>query len=284
MIEQLRVKFDVKTISETLNISRSTYYYQTAKKANSWEIENERLTQKIKNIWLESKKIYGAPKIQHKLTEAGEIVSLKRVQRLMKQADIRSIVVRKWKATPHPQPLIERENILKQDFSTTTVNQKWTTDMTYIYTIQEGWTYLSSIQDLHTKKIIAWDLGRQMTEELVLKTLKKAISQTRADLSQLIIQSDLGTQYTANAYEKLLNRYQIRHSYSRKGTPYDNACIEAFHAVLKKEEVYQKTYQTYQEANLALFQYIEGFYNSNRIHSSISYLTPLQAERLAWTA
>lgn len=101
MIEQLRVKFDVKTISATLNINRSTYYYQTAQKANSWEIENEKLTQKIKSIWLESKKIYGAPKIHHKLTEAGEVVSLKRVQRLMKQANIRSSVVRKWKASPH---------------------------------------------------------------------------------------------------------------------------------------------------------------------------------------
>lgn len=284
MIEKLRVKFEVKHISETLNINRSTYYYQTTKKANAWAVENERLSQKIKNIWLESKKIYGAPKIHHKLIEAGEQVSLKRVQRLMKQSDIKSIVVKKWKASAHYQPVIARVNLLKQDFSTTTVNQKWTTDMTYIHTSQDGWTYLSSIQDLHTKKIIAWDLGRQMTEELVLKTLTKAINNTQTELSQLIIQSDLGTQYTAKNYEKLLKHHHIRHSYSRKGTPYDNACIEAFHAVLKKEEVYQKTYQTYDEAHLAIFQYIEGFYNSNRIHSSIRYLTPLQAEILALTA
>lgn len=284
MIEKLRVKFDVKNISETLNINRSTYYYQTTQKANTWAVENERLTKKIKNIWIESKQIYGAPKIHHKLIEAGEQVSLKRVQRLMKQADIKSIVVKKWKASAHYQPVRERINLLKQDFSTRTVNQKWTTDITYIHTIQDGWTYLSSIQDLHTKKIIAWDLGRQMTEELVLKTLTKAINDTQTELAQLIIQSDLGTQYTANAYEKLLKHHHIRHSYSRKGTPYDNACIEAFHAVLKKEEVYQKTYQTYEEARHAIFQYIEGFYNSNRIHSSISYLTPLQAEILALTA
>lgn len=283
-MDQLRDKFSVKSIVTTLNINRSTYYSKNSREPNRWTLENDKLIDSIRNIWLDSKKIYGAPKIHHLLLKQGINVSLKRVQRLMKKPNIQSIVVKKWKATPYSDKVLERENLLQQDFSTTATNQKWTTDITYIHTIRDDWTYLSSIQDLHTRKIIAWDLGQRMTEDLVINTLNKAIASTNGDLSQLVLQSDLGTQYTSNNYERVLQKNHIRHSYSRKGTPYDNACIEAFHAVLKKEEVYQTTYHTYQEANRALFHYIEGFYNTNRIHSSIHYLTPLEAENLAESA
>ncbi len=155
------------------------------------------------------------------------------------------------------------------------------TDITYIHTLKDGWTYLSTIQDLHTKKVIGWKFGKQMTKELVIETLDNALlNQTPSE--NLIIHSDLGSQYTSEAYEAKLNELNIRHSFSRKGCPYDNAGIESFHASLKKEEVYpSKAYENFEAAHLALFQYIEGFYNRKRIHSSINYLTPNQMEELA---
>ncbi|HEC0895871.1 TPA: IS3 family transposase, partial [Pseudomonas aeruginosa] len=177
-----------------------------------------------------------------------------------------------------------RKNLLNQDFTTTSINQKWVTDITYIHTLKDGWTYLSTIQDLHTKKVIGWKFGKQMTKELVIETLDNALlNQTPSE--NLIIHSDLGSQYTSEAYEAKLNELNIRHSFSRKGCPYDNAGIESFHASLKKEEVYpSKAYENFEAAYLALFQYIEGFYNRKRIHSSINYLTPNQMEELALQA
>jgi transposase InsO family protein len=123
-----------------------------------------------------------------------------------------------------------------------------------------------------------------MTAELVVKTLNKAISGTKSDWSDLTIQTDLGSQYTGAKFNQVLVKQAIKHSYSRKGTPYDNIMIEAFHAILKKEEVYHSTYKTHEEAQLAIFRYIEGFYNTRRIHSSLGYLTPNQAEKLALAA
>lgn len=153
---------------------------------------------------------------------------------------------------------------MNQDFTTTSLNQKWVTDITYIDTQKDGWCYLSSIMDLHSKKIIAWNLGKKMDRSLVIQTLKDAV-ETQGKADGLIIHSDLGSQYTSDDYEKCLESLKIKHSFSRKGCPYDNACIESFHSILKKEEVYQTKYPDYNHAKKQLFIYIESFYNRNRI-------------------
>jgi len=274
-----------KAICHLLGIARSSYYERKNRQQSNREKENERLGQLIASEHRKSGGIYGAPKIHQKLKQQQELISIKRVQRLMKMKGLRSKVMKKWKPyTSNKTSCIERENLLKQDFSTNGLCEKWVTDITYIHTKQDGWCYLSTIQDLHSKKIVGWKLGKQMTTELVLDTLNKAVKQ-QSIKKGLIIHSDLGSQYTSHEYAQRLQSLGIKHSFSKKGCPYDNAGIEAFHAVLKKEEVYQQaSYDDFHQAHIAIFRYIEGFYNRHRIHSSIGYLTPQQCEDKASAA
>lgn len=265
---------------QLLGIPRASYYERINRKESKHTRFTKKLDEKIFSIFEESGKRYGAPKIHAQLQKDGWKISLKLVQKRMKLLDIRSIIVKKWKAAPSSKHRIEsKENLLEQNFSTTGVNQKWVTDITYIHTVKDGWVYLSTIMDLHTRKIIAWDLGKTMETSLVLSTLNKAIT-VQGTNEGLILHSDLGSQYTSNEYEKTLKNKDIVHSFSKKGCPYDNACIESFHSILKKEEVYQSLYADYDHANIKIFQYIEGFYNRNRIHSAINYLTPVEMEKM----
>lgn len=241
------------------------------------EIRNTKLKKKISTIFFNTKQRYGATKIHQYLLKEGVSVSLKHVQKLMKQLNLRSIVVKKYRPQRSNQPVSSKENILNQDFSTTNICEKWVADITYIPTKQNGWCYLSSVMDLHTKKIISYTFSKRMTVDCVLQTLN--LAKQRYHIPEgMLLHTDLGSQYTALEVEEWLKANKIRHSYSRKGTPYDNAAIESFHASLKKEEVYTTTYSDFEEANRALFSYIEGFYNRNRIHSSINYLTPQEFE------
>lgn len=132
---------------------------------------------RLRHIWQTNRKIYGAPKLHFLLTQDSMFASfsLKRVQRLMRQMGIHSKAIKKWRATGQSVPTIERANLLQQDFSTTALNQKWSTDITYIHTKKDGWLYLSRVMDLHSRKIVAWDLGRHMTDALVVQTLKKSL-------------------------------------------------------------------------------------------------------------
>ncbi|GEN29818.1 transposase InsO family protein [Cerasibacillus quisquiliarum] len=202
---------------------------------------------------------------------------MKRVQRLMKKAGLRSIIVKKFRPTSSKQKVVERENILKRDFSTKTLNEKWVDDITYIYTLKHGWCYLASVMDLHTKKIVGYSFSRKMTTELIIKALENAYHTQKPD-EGLIFHSDLGTQYTSGEFANIIKKYGMTHSFSYKGSPYDNACIESFHAILKKEEVNHVQYFDYHSAKLVLFQYIESWYNRKRMHGSISYKTPQELE------
>ncbi|WPC22635.1 IS3 family transposase [Pediococcus inopinatus] len=214
------------------------------------------------------------------LHKEGKSVSIKLVQRLMRRMELKLITRKKW----HYQQANDLDNfdypnILSQDFSKTAPNQKWWADITYIHTKADGWCYLSSIQDLYSRKIIAHKLSRHMTANLVNDTLQQAF-ETRTITDKLIVHTDLGSQYRSTSFEELLTERGIRHSYSRLGCPYDNSVLESFHASLKKKEVYQHHYQNFKAATYALFSYIEGFYNSNWTHSSIDYLTPNEKEKL----
>ncbi len=150
-------------LCNVLDIPRSTYYDTLNKTESNRERENKELFQQIKRIHAESKQRYGAPKIHKVLEKEGYRVSIKRVQRLMKQENIRS-----------KEKVIERENLLKRDFSTTTVNEKWVGDITYINTLKDGWCYLASVMDLHTKKIVGYSFSRFITTDLISKALKNA--------------------------------------------------------------------------------------------------------------
>ena len=269
-----------------LNYPRSTYYdKQKEKPENKWKSENKKLREDILKIYNESNKIYGAPKIREELKKLGyENISIKRVQRHMKKLGIRSIVVKKYRPHRNNKKVYDKgENLLNRDFSTTKINEKWVADITYIHSLRDGWTYLASVLDLHTQKIVGYSYSKHMDTSLVLKALDNAIATQKPDKG-LIIHSDRGSQYTSKEYRNAVESKGFKLSYSAKGCPYDNACIESFHAVLKKECVYLNTFIDYNHAKLVLFQYIEGFYNRRRIHSSINYMTPDKYEQICRAA
>lgn len=262
---------------KVLGVSRSSYYKFLNKKESNRSIENKQFQEKILKIYNESKKRYGAPKIHNTLIAEGLKISLKRVQRIMKKLGIKSIVVRKYRPYSSKKKVEEKENILNRNFSASTINQKWVTDITYIYTLRHGWCYLASVMDLCTKKIIGYSFSKNMDAEMAISAVANAIKAQKTT-TKVILHSDLGSQYTSAKFKEFIDKNNIIHSFSSKGNPYDNACIESFHASLKKEEVNLVTYYDYNAARLAIFEYIEAWYNRKRIHSSIGYMTPQQYE------
>ena len=228
--------------------------------------------------YLDSKKRYGTVKLCRVLNDNGIPCNVQRVQRHMKRLRIRSVVVRKYKYQTNQGRLPEdKENILKRDFTTKTINEKWVTDITYIHVLNEGWTYLASVMDLHDRKIIGWSYGKNITAELALQAVKNAVLNVK-DTKGIILHSDLGSQYTSRLFEDDMTEHKMKHSFSRKGNPYDNACIESFPSVLKKEERDLHEYQDFEEAKSAIFAYIESWYNRKRIPSALGYKTPQQVE------
>jgi putative transposase len=267
---------------EVLDITRSTYYDKQTRPVSQRDQENAELKKQIKQIYLDSKRRYGSPKItrilnNNRVSQGLPKVSQKRVQRLMNQLGIKSIVVKKYKPYSKSSVYTEGENILKQDFTTTTINEKWVADITYIYTKLHGWCYLASVEDLHTRKIIGAAFGMNMHTDLVLEALNKAYKRQKPGPG-LVFHSDRGTQYTSKDFRDKLKEYKMIQSLSDKGNPYDNACIESFHSIIKKEFVNHENFKSYEEAKLGCFDYIEGWYNRNRIHGSINFLTPNELE------
>ena len=193
----------------------------------------------------------------------------------MKVLGLRSIIVKKYNHAGNSKTDNTKEypNLLEQDFFAEKPSNKWVGDITYIYTKETGWTYLAIVMDLFDLKVVGWSYGLNMTDDLVIDALNKALI-NRGLNKDGIFHSDRGSQYTSNDYEQLLNTLKIKHSYSKKGYPYDNASMESFNAILKKEEVNVNNYETFEEAKLAIFEFIESWYNNKRIHSTIGYITP----------
>ena len=195
----------------------------------------------------------------------------------MKILGLRSITVNKFNhaGKSNTDNAKEYPNLLEQDFFAEKPSQKWVGDITYIYTRETGWTYLAIVMDLFDLKVVGWAYGRSMTDDLVIEAFKKALVNRGLDKDG-IFHSDRGSQYTSNDFEHILEELEIKHSYSKKGYPYDNASMESFNAILKKEEVNVNTYETFEEAKLVIFEFIESWYNNKRIHSSLGYITPNQ--------
>jgi len=202
------------------------------------------------------------------------------VARLMRQHGLRAAGVRKFRHTTdsnHGRAVAE--NVLKQDFTATGPNAKWVADITYLWT-QEGWLYLAAVEDLYSRKVVGWSLGERMTSALVTDALRMAIGRQWPGKS-LIAHSDRGSQYASADYQEMLASAGIRCSMSRRGNCWDNAPMESFFATLKKELVYQTRYATRAEARRSVFEYIEVFYNRERQHSALGYVSPCQFEGAA---
>ena len=268
--------YDVRSLCKAIKIHHSVYYYHKQNKENSYKKANEELDKRIKEEYEKSKKRYGSPKITKILNQQGIKVSQKRVARRMKVLGLKSIIVKKYNHNGNKKvDDTNKKNLLEQNFKAEKPSEKWVGDITYIYTKETGWTYLAIVMDLFDLKVIGWSYGVNMTSELVISAFKKAKIK-RGITKGMIFHSDLGSQYTSNEYENLLQGNNVKHSYSKKGYPYDNASMESFNAILKKEEVNVNTYETFNEAKLAIFEFIESWYNNVRIHSTLDYKTPNQ--------
>ena len=243
---------------KALKFARSTYYEALVHVPSSKEQEYKKFASEVKQCFEENKKRYGAVKICRKLDDNGVPCSIKRVQRHMQHQALRSVVVKKYnhKANQGKVP-DDKENVLNRNFKAEAINQKWVTDITYIHVLKEGWTYLASVMDLYDRKIIGYAYDTSMTADLALEAVKNACLNV-SDTDGIILHSDLGSQYTSDLFEKYMRSNGFVHSFSRKGNPYDNACIESFHSVMKKEEIYLHTYQDFEECRMAIFEYMRA--------------------------
>jgi putative transposase len=263
---------------QVLGVSKGGYYEWRDRPQSEQAKRKEKLTAQIKRVYMESKRRYGSPKITELLNQEGWNVSQKTVTRIMREKGLRSKTVKKYKATTnskHSYPVYP--NLLNQQFQVDKPGTVWVGDITYIWT-KQGWLYLATIMDLFSRRIIGWDMSNRMTKDLTITALQRAMDQ-QPPTEGLIHHSDRGSQYAANDYQEILRNYKITTSMSRKGNCYDNACIESFHSVLKRELIFHEKYQTRDEAKQSIFGYIMTFYNYKRIHSAIQYMSPLAYEK-----
>jgi len=283
-IKEHKHKWPIKLLTKVLLVSRSGYYAWLKRVKSKRQLENEKLIVKIKQYFLESRQVYGSPRIHKDLREAGYQVGENRVARLMRKVGIRAKSKRKYKLTTnskHKRP--KAANLLKQNFNTSETNKLWAADISYIDS-REGWLYLAVVLDLFSRKVIGWSFSKRLKDDITVAALEMAIKQrlnketiTAAE-NKIICHTDQGSQYASNAYLRTLSSTQLIPSMSAKGNCYDNAVVESFFASLKTEEA-DKPYNTRQEAQTAIFDYIESFYNNKRRHSSLNYLSPNEYER-----
>jgi putative transposase len=226
-----------------------------------------------------SRGVYGSPKIHQQLRQEGWRCSRKRVIRLMRQANLCAKRQRCFKRSTRRNPAHPvAPNQLKQRFVAACPNQIWLADLTFIPT-DEGWLYLATVMDLFSRRIIGWAMAARMTDELSQQALRMALLQRPVSPQPLLHHSDQGSQYTSAAYQRLLAAHHIQVSMSGVGNCYDNAPMESFFSLLKMELVYHERYATRQAAKTSIFDYIEVFYNRQRMHSALGYLSPDQFEQ-----
>jgi len=260
-----------------LEVAASGYYRFREKIESEREKQNRQLKEKIKQIHLASRSNYGSPKIYQKLRQDGEVVNHKRVERLMKEEGIRAKRVRKFKATTnsgHKLPVAE--NVLNREFTVDAPNKAWAGDITYIWT-DEGWLYLAVFLDLYSRMVVGWSMSERMKTELVVDALLMGYNRRAGNLMPLI-HSDRGSQYAAVDFTDKLDILGFKQSMSRKGNCWDNAVAESFFSALKLELVHHERFRTRQEAIDKIFDYIEVFYNRQRVHSTNNYLSPMEYE------
>ena len=248
-------------------------------KSNPSNTQQRREAVKVKiiDIYDDSKQNYGAPKITKKLQQEGEIISERTVGKYMSQLGIKAQWVKPWTITTKDSDFSnDLQNILNEQFNPERPNAVWCSDITYIWTT-EGFTYLTSIMDLYSRKIIAWTLSDTMGVACVIDTINKAKARRNTE-QPLILHSDRGSQYVSNEYRKAT--VNMQRSYSKKAFPWDNACIEAFHSLIKREWLNRFKIGDYKQAYRLVFEYIEAFYNTKRIHSHCDYISPNDFEKL----
>jgi transposase InsO family protein len=267
----------VKRLCQVLGVSRGGYYAWRHRLPSRRQQANQGLLVRIREAYALSKNTYGSPRIQAALRRQGIVCSRKRVAHLMHQDKLfaRRLARRVPRTTQRDAQAQPAPNVLGQDFSSPAPDRKWVADFTYIDTA-EGWLYLASVLDLFSRRVVGWAMDEHMEASLVQSAWNMAISQ-RSPSTGLLHHSDQGRQYTSQAYQQGLASYGCQVSMSRVGNCYDNAAMESFFSTLKAECATSR-FASRAQARSTIFEYIEGWYNRQRLHSSLGYLSPVEFE------
>jgi len=263
---------------ELLEVSRSGYYEWSTRAPSDRELTDAWLTEKIVQVWKENRKVYGAPRIHAELRMAyGVNVGRKRVERLMKQAGISGLAPRKRTRTTVSVPGVRvADDLVRRQFRPEEPNVLWVADITYLRT-WEGWLYLAAVQDAFSRLLVGWSMADNMEAPLVVAALEMGLRRRRP-AEGLIHHSDQGSQYVSLAFGQAARDGGIAQSMGSKGDCYDNAVAETFFATLKKELVHRYSWPTRRDLTSEVFEYIEGFYNPRRRHSTLGMLSPVAFE------
>jgi transposase InsO family protein len=269
--------FSVAALCRLLGVSRQGYYAY-ASRAPSERLQRDRaLQERVRQVHAESRGTYGSPRVLATLRQDGERVGKRRVERALRNLGLRGRTPRRWRTTTRANPAHPVVgNVLDREFTASRPNERWVTDISYVWT-NEGWCYLAVILDLFSRSVVGWALDATLSTSLPLAALGMAVRR-RKPQAGLMHHSDRGCQYTSVEYRDVLSELGVTVSMSRKGNCWDNAVAESFFATLKTELVYGRAWPTRLQLRAAVFEYIEVFYNRQRLHSSVGYRTPAQVE------
>lgn len=272
-------RLNVSGVLKILGVSRSGYISWKKRIPSQRELRKQAIKERILEIYHESHQNYGAPKITECLKKEGETIAEKTVGNYMRELGIKAQYVKPYTVTTIDSDFSnELENILNEQFNPAEPDAVWCSDITYIWTFA-GFVYLTSIMDLYSRKIIAWVLSDTLEAKWIIEAVSKA-KKARKVSRPLIMHTDRGCQYVSHDYINITA--DMQRSYSKKAYPWDNACIEAFHALIKREWLNRFKIFDYNHAYKLVFQYIETFYNTVRIHSHCGYLSPNEYEDKYW--
>ena len=277
-----KANYPLTVLCRAMKVARSGYYLWAAGGRSARELEDGRVLPVVRQIFIGSHANYGSRSMSKAMGERNLPCSRDRARRLMRVAGLSVKKKRKWKRTTdsgHNLPVFP--NLLKRDFKVGAPNRAWVGDITYIWTA-EGWLHLAVVLDLFSRQVVGWSLHRRMTAQLVTDALEMALLRRRPQ-QKMIFHSDQGSQYASFDFQQLLARNKITGSMSRKGDPYDNAVAESFFSRLKSDRVRGRRYPSREAATRDIVDYIEMYYNSNRLHSSLGYVSPKKFEE-QWLA
>jgi putative transposase len=282
MIKAHEKQFPVGLMCRMLTVSRSGYYGWKQRPPSDREQATRLLAAEIKRVFEDEKGRPGSPRIARRLQEEGRSASRHCVAKIMRNNGWRAKAAKKYKATTnsnHALPVAP--NLLQQNFTADAPDQKWVSDITYIWT-EEGWLYLSVVLELYSRRVIGWAIAERMTAALVCDALIMALWRHRMPKG-VIVHSDRGSQYCSAAYQKLFRKHQLICSMSKKGDCYDNAAMESWNHSFKVEAIHGERFSTRSDAKNQVFEYIEVYYNRKRLHSKLGYLSPeaFEAKKVA---
>ena len=273
-MKEMRLKYSIPRMARFFKVSPSGYYKWLDAPPSRHAREEARLEIEIRAAHKRTRETFGPERLQADLVEHGVKAGICRIRRIRKKLGIRCRQIKKFKATTHSKHTLPiSENLLEQRFSAGAPNQVWVSDLTYVST-EEGWLYCAAHKDLFNGEIVGYALGSRIDTDLVKESLVKAVN-ARHPPRGLIHHSDRGCQYCSHEYRKLVERFDMKASMSRKGNCYDNAPMESFWGTLKNEVVHHRHYRTREEARRDITEYIEVFYNRQRRQKRLGYLSPV---------